>query len=44
MMYAGGGSAAANNLMTMMGFGQKPARRTDLSKSKDSEVNKDINQ
>ena len=38
-MYAGGGSAAATNLMNMMGFGKKPAR-----KSKDSDGNKDINQ
>lgn len=37
-MYAGGGSAAANNLMNMMGFNTKPKART-LTKTSD-----DINQ
>ena len=45
-MYGGGGAgnaAATQNLMDMMGFGKKP-RKQDLSKSKDSDVNKDTTQ
>ncbi|XP_064109473.1 uncharacterized protein LOC135217483 isoform X2 [Macrobrachium nipponense] len=38
-MYAGGGSAAANNLMTMMGFVGKPKGRGVMSKPSD-----DVNQ